>query len=341
MGSCILAWDIGGTKIATAAYSPALEPLAFARTVATTSVAQPKALAALAQQQAEELAESGWQVVAAGISVAGSVDAVEGRLIMSPNARWLDGVSLRDLFAATLGAPVAVANDADAFALAEAHAGAAAGMRHVVALTLGTGVGGGLVLNGTLHRGTGIGANELGHLTINYRGPRCSCGSRGCLEAYCGGWAIPRQAARLLSRFDGDTCFAPLRDELAHLATHDEDDDAMPTLSETVRQQLDGAALCDAAATGDAFAQRFWHHYGEWMGAALASLVNVVRPEAFVFGGAGARSLPHFEARMHEVVTARVMPPLFEALAYLPAAAAQAGTLGAALVAKELTGKSP
>jgi len=136
-------------------------------------------------------------VVAAGVGVPGLFDEASGRIVLLPNlpAAWT-GQAFREPLAAGLGVPVALINDARAFTLAESRMGAAAGCPTVVCLTLGTGVGGGVVVDGRLRFGPSGRAGELGHQVIELDGPRCGCGNRGCVEAFAAGAALCRAGGR-------------------------------------------------------------------------------------------------------------------------------------------------
>jgi glucokinase len=135
--------------------------------------------------------------VAAGVGVPGLFDEGTGRIVLLPNlpAAWT-GQAFREPLAAQLGVPVALINDARAFTLAESRMGAAAGCPTVVCLTLGTGVGGGVVVDGRLRFGPSGRAGELGHQVIEVDGPRCGCGNRGCVEAFAAGAALCRAGGR-------------------------------------------------------------------------------------------------------------------------------------------------
>jgi len=150
----------------------------------------------LAAAGAELVAGQG-PVVAAGVGVPGLFDEGSGRIVLLPNlpTAWT-GQAFRDPLAGRLGVPVALINDARAFTLAESRMGAAAGCPTVVCLTLGTGVGGGVVIDGRLRFGPSGRAGELGHQVIALDGPRCGCGNRGCVEAFAAGPALCRSGGR-------------------------------------------------------------------------------------------------------------------------------------------------
>ena len=198
-------------------------------------------------------------VVAAGIDCAGLIDGDRGVLHTSPNLSGWDDVPLRSIFERALGRPVIVENDANAAAYGEWAKGAGAGMRNFVCLTLGTGVGGGIVVNGELYRGSSGFAGEIGHTIILADGPPCTCGSRGCLEALISAKAIVARALEML-RAAGET-----------------------------RHGWDGALtvemLSRAAEAGDAIAVAALAETGRYLGIGLANVVHVLAPEAIAIGG--------------------------------------------------------
>ncbi|MGE0435081.1 MAG: ROK family protein [Planctomycetota bacterium] len=308
-----LTLDIGGTKIAAQHYDERLEPIGEVHHTPTSDVASPTALRNLIANLGEESGLPDLKGV--GVSVAGTVDPRTGLVHRSPNAAWLDGTVLQFDIERTLAVPAAVENDANCFALAEARRGAAKDRQNVIGLTLGTGVGGGIVLNGKLHHGSGVGSGELGHSCINYDGPECSCGSTGCLEAYIGGWAIPRTVTELF--------------ELTRIPS-----------------RLEGAAITGedllvAAQDGDDFARFFWHQYANWLAIAAASWVNVLRPDAIVFGGSGARSFGMWREQFMIKLRSRILAPMYERMLVTTATCALPGNLGAALVLQERIHRIP
>ena len=212
-----------------------------------------------------------------GVGVPGLVDGERGvihRLVNVPGG-W-PRVPLRQRLEQRLRCPCAVENDANVMALGEWRFGAGRGTRHSVYLTLGTGVGGGLVINGSLVRGATGSAGEIGHLVIRPGGPRCACGARGCLEALVGTTAILRRARRAIrggSRL------------LAGLAAH-HDDVLSPEL------------VSRAARAGDRAAIRLWQDIGEELGVALSNLVNLLNPERIVIGGGVAKAWPYFAPQL-------------------------------------------
>ncbi len=246
-----------------------------------------------------------------GVGAAGLVD-LDGVVRYAPNLDWRDA-PVRAQLAVALGVDVRVENDAAAAAWGEYRAGAA---QHVdsgaLMLTIGTGVGGGLVMDGRLIRGgTGLGG-EFGHLIVNEGGARCPCGNRGCLEAMASGTAIGRLAREAL-------------------AAEDSEPDSMLRRLD----QVTGTAVTAAAQRGDALAGRVLTEAGCWLGVGIASLVNSLDPAVIVVGG-GALSAgpllldPAVEAYHARVIARdyRAVPPVLRARL-----GDDAGLIGAALLA--------
>jgi glucokinase len=236
-------------------------------------------------------------------------------------SRWsnhlpLDGVPFRDLMSERLGLPVLVDNDGNASMLAEARNGAARGAQHAVMISLGTGIGGGLWLNGAVYRGaSGLGA-ELGHAVLQLHGPECpgDCPGIGCFEALVSGNAIGREGRRV----------AEARPDSAlgrRLAAD---------------QEISGGIVTEMAHDGDRDAQEVLGVIGERLGYGLVGLVNTFNPEVIVIGGGAARGGELLLQPARRVVAERALPPAREGLRVLPAHYGdEAGMMGAALMALE------
>jgi glucokinase len=249
---------------------------------------------------------------AACIAIAGLVDAVAGRLIISPNAPGFRNLELTGPVSEALGIPCALENDASAAALGEHRFGAGRNFRHLIHITVGTGIGGGLVLGGRLYRGSRGLAGEIGHMILDPAGPSCNCGSRGCLEAMASGTAFAERARRLIAS------------------------GRSPKLAEiTGDESPSGEHLFKAAQEGDALSEAEIRNAGHMLGLALGSLINVLNPEAITISGGLIVLGDMYFGPMREAIAS---------LAYGPAAGVEirfselgqdAGILGAAAVALE------
>jgi glucokinase len=238
-------------------------------------------------------------VAAVGIGVAGLVDST-GAIVRSSSHLPLRDEPLRDRIATALELPVAVDNDAHVGGLAEASLGAARGARHALLVTVGTGIGGAVIIDGRVHRGWQGAAGEIGHIIVERDGRPCPCGSRGCWEQYGSGRALMRSAAA--AGLD---------------AVH-------------------GSDVTAAAAGGNQQAQDVLAEIGGWLGIGIASLVAVLDPEIIVVGGgvssAGDYLLEPAEASFREYLTAagRRPEPRIVGASFGP----DAGVIGAAELAR-------
>ncbi len=239
----------------------------------------------------ELLGRGGREVAGIGIGAAGFVEHPSGRMTFSPNVAY-ERSEIAEAVAARFGLPVNVENDANAAAWAEYQFGVAQGADHMLMVTVGTGVGGGVVIGGKLYRGARGFAAEFGHMTLMDGGPQCTCGERGCLEALASGTAIARMAREGVGG-------AP--------------DSILPELSGEVPSRITGALVSEAARAGDEFAVEVLERAGRWLGVAFANLVNAFDPEVIVVGGgvaeAGYPFLEGARMEMDKRVGPRRAPP--------------------------------
>ena len=246
-----------------------------------------------------------------GIGAPGLIDATRGRIhrLVNVPGGW-EGIALGRLVSRRMRCVCVVDNDANVVALGEWRFGAGRGATHVVMVTLGTGVGGGLIVEGRLVRGAAGSAGEIGHVPIRPDGPRCGCGSRGCVEAFVGTRALRRRTRALIRQHPGSV--------LARFVARE-------------RQGLTPELLSRAARAGDRHAQTLWREVGMELGQALAGVVNLLNPERIIIGGGVANAWPWFAPSLRRTVRARAFA--------VPAAAArivnaqlgdQAGVVGAA-----------
>jgi glucokinase len=250
--------DVGGTKIVDEAGA------IIARTRRDTPSTDPSAIVDNIVSVVQEL-RRGRSVDAVGVGSAGFVDAARSTVLFAPNLAWRD-VAVRDQVVAATELPVVVENDANAAAWGEFRFGAAEDVDDMVCVTVGTGIGGGLVLNGAVYRGAhGVGA-ELGHLRVVPNGHMCGCGNRGCLEQYASGSALVREARALAS---AGTVFAA---RLLELAGGDP-------------EKITGPMITGAARDGDGASRELLTDLGRWLGEGLASFAAILDPAVFVIGG--------------------------------------------------------
>jgi glucokinase len=251
-------------------------------------------------------------VAAAGLGIPCTIDRQRGVAIVAVNLD-IANVPIRDLMTERLGLPVFVDNDANVAILAEHRFGAARGTRNAVMLTIGTGIGGGLIIDGQLYRGsTGAGA-ELGHTVIEADGPPCqgNCPNRGCVEALASGTAIAREG---LAAAEG----AP--------------DSALGrALADGV--ELDGKEVTDAALAGDETARGVLDLIGRRLGVAFSSLANIFDPDVIVIGGGASRAGELLAGPAREELASRALPPMNGTPVATAELGSDAGLIGAATMA--------
>lgn len=312
--------DLGGTKILGVALDGdrPTEVLAEARVLTPRGPdAMVEAMAAVVDRLGDEVGP----LTAAGIGAAGLVDR-SGVLRHGPNLPGVTDLDLATTMASRLGLPVAVDNDATCAAWAEAQVGAAAGAHDAVLVTLGTGIGAGLIADGARMRGAYGFAGEPGHMCVDPQGPRCPCGRRGCWERFASGSGLARLAR--------DAAFAGRIPGVVLLAGGDPED-------------VRGEHVTRAAATGDAGAVSVMADFGWWVALGVAALVNVLDPEVVVIGGglvaAGPMLLEPTRAAFDDLVLAPRHRPEVEIVE--AALGERAGAVGAALLAVEQPSTSP
>jgi len=259
--------DIGGTKIAVGVVSSEGELLAQMRRA--TPSRDPGAVVSEIAEMVAEYTER-YPIAAVGVGVAGLVDGGHSQVTFAPNLRW-SRVPLRQLLQEATGLPADVENDANAAAWAEYRFGAGVGTSDMIMVTVGTGVGGGVIVHGSLRRGAGGMAGEFGHLNVVVDGRSCACGRNGCWEQYASGNALVRTARDLASE---------QRSEAGVLLS----------LGDGTPEGVEGLHVTEAAQRGDRVALRAFDRVGTWLGRGLADLAALYDPEVFVIGGGVAES---------------------------------------------------
>lgn len=268
-----------------------------------------RAIVAAARECESQSHEKGVKVGAVSVVVPGTVRVDDGIVMRAPNIPCLDGFHLVAALRDELQWPAIIENDANAAAVGEMWQGAGRGRKSIIMITLGTGVGGGVILDGKLWRGIDGSAGELGHIGVEpLGGVPCKCGSTGCLEVYASATAIVRQARDLLPRY--------------------------PDSSLKTSEDLTAASIYQSGAQGDALALEVFHQMGTYLGIGLASLINIFNPEMIVIGGGAADGWDLFIPHVREEIAKRAFKiPAERAEIVRAERGDDAGLLGAAHIA--------
>jgi glucokinase len=271
------------------------------------------ALASDLVQAGETAREAGWEIKAGGIGVPGRVLPREGRVVFCPNVTALNNCRLVDQLSLRVNWPLFLENDANLFALGEHWLGAGAGHDQMLGITLGTGVGGGLILNGRLWSGAEGTSGEIGHMTVDPEGQKCHCGNRGCLETMASAfWTV-----------------AWVKEQLAQGASS-----WLRELYAADPDAIEGQTLVVAALQADPLVRRAFDRVGRSLGQAIAAVVHLLGLTRVVIGGRFARAWEVFQPPMQEELYRRLtlFPP--ELVSVVPAQLEDdAGLVGAARLA--------
>ncbi|MBI3315354.1 MAG: ROK family protein [Candidatus Omnitrophica bacterium] len=249
------------------------------------------------------------KVVGVGLGAPGPIDVERGFIYFFPNIPGWKNTPIRAELERALRRPVFVDNDANGVALAEFLYGAGKGMRNLIALTLGTGVGGGLVLNGRLFHGEAFSAAEIGHIVLDEKGSRCSCGNRGCLETYVGSGYFTAKVRRRLAAGEKSILSRWLKEG----------------------RELTPRLVAEAARKKDRFAILLWEETGERLGTALAGLTNVLNPDRIILGGGIAQNGSMIFDPVIRTLRKKAFPIAARSVRVVPAAlGSESGFIGAA-----------
>lgn len=304
----VLAGDVGGTNLRIAAVDPAGSVVHHFRSSTPRSGSAADIAAAIGLGAEECIAKTGSSLpVAFGLALPALVNSSAGLVLSSPNLPQLNGLGLSKVIEDRLGFPVLLENDATAAAIGEHWLGSTRTAQNSVFVTLGTGVGGGLILNGQPYRGIDGTAGEIGHICVVPNGIDCGCGSRGCVEQYASGRAIARLATELMSARD------------------------------STREFLTSKEVFDAALGGDSNAVEAFRIMGAHLGIALGGLVNVLNPELIAIGGGVANGWEFFIEDVRTAISQHAFAPPAERASVVRATLGEAaGILGAARVAFDI-----
>lgn len=301
--------DLGGTSAKIAIVTGRSR---IVREASVTTAGQPRPAAVVdAIAAAARSLVAGVKIAGVGVGVAGDIDFRRGLIRVSPNLGWRN-VPLAALLKKRLKRNVIVDNDANVAAWGLFKTQAPAGVSNMIAVTLGTGVGGGVVIDGKLHRGATGTAGEIGHMTMVPEGRPCNCGNRGCLETYAGGFYIVRHVRERLAAGDASS---------------------LRKLFDTDPDQISPLSIYQAAKKGDSFARGIWAEAGAVLGTALGGLVYVLNPERVVLTGGVAQAKDFLLAPIRRIWRARAFRvPMRAAKVVVAENTAHIGVIGASLL---------
>ena len=301
--------DVGGTKIAAAVVSAEGEVLNEVRY--PTQAVPPNRLVGTIAGAIMEVRD-GFEVGGVCLAVPGLIMASVNTVIFSPNLHEIENIRLDEEIGGTTGVRVTVENDANAAAWGEFRYGAGKDVEHQVFITLGTGVGGGVITHGVLLRGAQGAGGELGHVTLDPEGPLCGCGNHGCLEALASGTAIQRRAREFANARPGSA--------LGRLA---------------IQRQVLGEDVTRLAEEGDEAAVSVLGETGRWLGIGVAGFVNMFNPEVVAVGGGASQAGEFILEPVRKEVKLRARSPSRDLVEIKEATLGPAsGVLGAAALAR-------
>ncbi|NLV22400.1 MAG: ROK family protein [Syntrophomonadaceae bacterium] len=271
MRKFIIAVDIGGSKVLCGVLNRNGEVLMHSRET-TCAAGHPQAVIEQTERMVEELKLAMGlkkkDIMGTGVGVPGPLDYQAGIVEESPNLRWLK-YPVREELSKRLGGKLLLDKDTNVAAWGEYYYGSNRKYRHLIYITVSTGVGGGIIVDGRLLHGLNGGGGEIGHMVVAPGGSRCGCGRRGCLEAVASGTAIAREANALIARGKGDMILANVGPG----------------------QPVSAREAGQAARQGDEEALRLIDQAGHYLGMGIANLVNIFNPEKVVLGGGAALGL--------------------------------------------------
>ncbi len=266
------------------------------------------------EREIRQALEAHPDVDAVGLGVPCTIDRERGLAINAVNLP-IHNLPIRDEMRQRLDKPVFIDNDANVAALAEHRLGAARGTSNAVMLTIGTGIGGGLIIDGELYRGSTGAASEPGHIVIDFDGPRCqgNCPNRGCMETFASGTALAREGREAAQR----------------------EPDSVLGRALAAGEPIDGKTVTDAANDGDSVAVAVVEEAGRRLGAGLSSLANIFEPEVIVIGGGVAKAIGDLMLEPARAeLRSRALPPMNEVPVLTAELGPEAGMIGAATMAR-------
>lgn len=313
--------DIGGTNIVAGTVAEdGSELLGLVSQPTFPEQGADAVMARIVKLAGDSMKASGKTIAGLGIGSPGPLDTQRGIVLLTPNLGWTN-FPLRDRLQSALSLPATLDNDANCAVFGEWWRGAARGARHVVGLTIGTGIGGGIVLDGAIYHGASDIAGELGHMSIDSTGRRCKCGNYGCLEAYASG---PNIAARAVEGIEAGA------------------ESALPKYVQGDLERVTAQVVYEAAHDGDEYALEVVRDTAKFLGAGVANVINIFNPEVVVIcGGVTLAGAKLFDPLRSEVKR-RAFKPAVQVCRIVPGElTGTAGVYGAAAVFMRQTWGKP
>ena len=317
--------DLGGTNIKSGIVQTSSGKVIKSMILSTQTSLGKEIIISNMKKSINELVEyaekRGIRIDSIGVGCPGTVDVKTGKIMgMIPNLPQLKNVNIKKEMQKEFSLPVHVDNDANAMALAEHRFGAAKGYKNCLFLTIGTGIGGGIILDGKIFRGSKYAGAEFGHVSIKFDGKKCRCGNIGCVEAYAAAPAIGEKTKRLLRKGQKSVLTKWLKGDL---------------------KKLSNKLIFEAFKKGDRIASQVVDEVSVYLGTAIASAVNLLNPEVVVIGGGVGQAGKRFIRMVEGQVKKRVNPSAADFKMKKARMGNDAGFIGAALLGEALTGRSP
>jgi glucokinase len=320
----ILGIDLGGSKILTAVVDPQGEMLSSDESTTPATEGREVVIQSIIESAHSALDQASCtisEISAVGIGAPGISNPEAGILFVSPNLPGWRNVLLRDIIQNKLDKKVFLINDANAAALGEFYFGAARGVRNFIYITISTGIGGGIMIDGKIYGGAIGTAGEVGHMTIDDEGPICNCGNRGCWETLASGTALAREAKQRIKK--------GIRTSILKYAEGDV-------------EKVTAQAIHKAAEQGDKLAKELIARTGYYVGVGLVNLINIFNPELIVIGGGLSNIGDMLFKPAFKVAGERAYKEAFQAVRFATAGLGRnSGVLGAAAFALQEIKKKP
>lgn len=313
MEKLFLAADMGGTNLRLAAVTRDGDIILRSKVCTPASRKKEEILSAIEEvaRSLKDRLNADQQIVAFGAAVPAIVNSRDGVMLRSPQLPELNGFEFASYFKERLGIPVVLENDANSAAVGEKWKGASRGILNSILVTLGTGVGGGIIIDGKLLRGVDGTAGEVGHVAVEPEGHPCGCGSKGCLEQYSSAMGIKRLTSELLVKYPSSVLSG-----------------------KTAPTPLD---VYEAGIAGDELSIEVFRIFGTYLGIALGGLVNILNPEAIVLGGGVSAGWDLFIEHLKGEISRRAFQHPAERVRLMRSELGDdAGILGAAFLASEI-----